>query len=481
MPHNKLFRQSPLVKRRFGFVVTLATATLMAVSLMVAGLIYTSAPAPSPTSTTTQTPTATITTAGGSAVATETLAMNAVASWDEGEVVTTSRGGGGWGQEDMTETESATAVEGSGVVYIRGGDETVGTDGIAASVVTGGLHHVVVGTGLAAFGGNLALESWTIENADSAVTAVSGAVETAGFGGDEEEEDSDKLPTIPNIATKPKEAFSPTLTTNEEEERGGLFALSDLHGDIVALRTLLKLSGLVDNNLKWAGKKSVLVIFGPFVKELYTYIRILMAQAAAEGGHVEFVLGNHEAMNLAERYRYVKTRDLESFGGEEARKKRLAKGGDVGEFLRGLNVLYYHSDNLFVHGGIHPRTIKGLPLTLNLAIKNRLRTSTPAELYADRFISKDTSPLWYRGLAQKPEVEACPEAEAIKEAAKVKRIIIGHTTTDGEIVVRCGGTVVLFDTGNSLWSRNPPRRNILRIGPDGHAHAISETLCSVLW
>jgi hypothetical protein len=62
----------------------------------------------------------------------------------------------------------------------------------------------------------------------------------------------------------------------------------------------------------------------------------------------------------------------------------------------------------------------------------------------------ETGPLWYRGYVQDPEEVACPLLSQALEAVGARRMVVGHTTQkDGSIATRCGGRLVVIDTGIS--------------------------------
>ena len=58
-------------------------------------------------------------------------------------------------------------------------------------------------------------------------------------------------------------------------------------------------------------------------------------------------------------------------------------------------------------------------------------------------------PLWYRGLADEKEGQATSHVEAVLKAYGVNRIVIGHTVTEGTVIPRFGGRVLMIDAGMS--------------------------------
>jgi hypothetical protein len=85
-----------------------------------------------------------------------------------------------------------------------------------------------------------------------------------------------------------------------------IVAVGDLHGDFDNFVTILKKPkvGLVDENLHWIGGKTHLVQIGDVLdrgdhaKEIFDLLMSLEKEAAAAGGMVHVLLGNHEEINI---------------------------------------------------------------------------------------------------------------------------------------------------------------------------------------
>ena len=82
-----------------------------------------------------------------------------------------------------------------------------------------------------------------------------------------------------------------------------IVAVGDLHGDFDNFVTILKKPkvGLVDENLHWTGGKTHLVQIGDILdrgdkaKEIFDLLMRLEKEAAAAGGMVHVLLGNHRS------------------------------------------------------------------------------------------------------------------------------------------------------------------------------------------
>jgi hypothetical protein len=235
--------------------------------------------------------------------------------------------------------------------------------------------------------------------------------------------------------------------TPEEPDR--VVAIGDLHGDLDNAVSALRLAKLVDEAGNWSGGRTTLVQTGdttdrgPDSKAVIDLLDALRPQAAAAGGRVVMLLGNHEVMNLVGDWRYVSPGDLEAFGGLDARKRAFAPTGEYGVLLSKLDATALVGDAIFVHGGIAPDWAEhGID-----GINDRIRAAITG---GDGTILGEGGPLWYRGFVTQPETAACPGLNKSLAALGAKRMVVGHTTRrDGRIQVRCDGRLHIIDTGIS--------------------------------
>jgi hypothetical protein len=105
-------------------------------------------------------------------------------------------------------------------------------------------------------------------------------------------------------------------------------AIGDLHGDADALMALLVRTGLLDEARRWTGGKATLVQTGDYldrgtqVRQVLDLLMSLEGRAAASGGRVVVLIGNHEVMNALGAVRDVSPDVYASFAdaGSEARR-----------------------------------------------------------------------------------------------------------------------------------------------------------------
>lgn len=150
-------------------------------------------------------------------------------------------------------------------------------------------------------------------------------------------------------------------------------AIGDVHGAYPEFTQVLKGTGLVDANLHWVGGRTHLVQNGDVFSrgdQALKVIELLMRlqeEAAAAGGAVHPLLGNHEVMSLTGDLRYVSPGEFATYAtadgtprdraiganpGYLERMQALAPDGRIGRWLLQRPVMVAINDNLFVHGGL---------------------------------------------------------------------------------------------------------------------------------
>lgn len=282
-------------------------------------------------------------------------------------------------------------------------------------------------------------------------------------------------------------------------------AIGDVHGARDELIALLKDVGLVDEALRWSGGRTHLVSVGDLLdrgdygRQVMDLMMRLQQEAAAAGGAVHVLLGNHEVMNLTGDLRYVSDGDYAQFGSEARgglppgffeRRAALAPDGYYGRWLLGLPAALVVNDTLFVHGGVSAmlegmsleqintaamrdvrRVAEGWHALLDAGLLGdadnfstlRARAAALAEDGRDprmqalgREMAEALQGLpfnpdgvtWYRGNSI---CHAYAEGVTLRNVlARVgaSRVVVGHTVTDPrKITSRVDGLVYRIDTG----------------------------------
>ncbi len=195
-------------------------------------------------------------------------------------------------------------------------------------------------------------------------------------------------------------------------------AFADVHGAYDGLVELLRAASVVDAELRWSGADKHVVSLGdlldrgPKSRAVLDLLMRLQREAAAAGGRLHVVLGNHEVMNLQGDWRYVTPADYESFAADEsdamraaayavfaaaaagsespaprsgfdasyprgffARRAAFAPTGAYGAWLLTLPAIVVINDTAYVHGGLPKLVAERGP-----AINDRLRADLARSL-----------------------------------------------------------------------------------------------------
>lgn len=298
-----------------------------------------------------------------------------------------------------------------------------------------------------------------------------------------------------------------------------IVAVGDLHGDYSAWLDIARGAGIIDAHGHWAGGKTTLVQMGDVIDrgdaslQIIRSLQQLQKEAPRAGGKVVLLLGNHEAMNLLDDYRYTTPGDFAAFAdaGSSARRDKIyelnraaieaayrtkdpaltadqvraawlkvtplgwvehkiawSPAGELGKWAARNPAVARIDGTLFVHGGLSAEYAK-LPIAdINRRVAAAMAAAddSPASILDDPL-----GPLWYRGLAvhdadaeaaraatNPPTPNLTPEQEltAVLAAYDAKRLVIAHTPDLKGIEILYGGRLARVDTGNSRYYGGPP-------------------------
>jgi hypothetical protein len=269
-------------------------------------------------------------------------------------------------------------------------------------------------------------------------------------------------------------------------------AIGDLHGDYENFVQILKGTGLVDKGLHWAAGTTHLVQTGDILdrgnraRDCLDLLMRLETEAAAAGGMVHVLLGNHEELNITgislDYPTYVTVEQFVSFLPEEFRKAQeerfiatlppgqRAEAGALGldinsssvrlfwtdllrrdaaareAYVDGFNETYGKwliqknavieiNDIIFCHGGISPKystwKLRDINSTLRSELefyqgRRRAPSSIPRSFKPEMLYAPD-SPLWYRGLATLDQKSSQRDVDRILANLKARAMVVGHT------------------------------------------------------
>jgi len=105
-------------------------------------------------------------------------------------------------------------------------------------------------------------------------------------------------------------------------------AIADIHGAFDAMVETLQRTNVIDDERKWSGDNTHLVIVGdildrgPKSRDAMDLLMQLEAEATSAGGAVHVVIGNHESMNLIGDLRYVSKAEYAAFAADETPEER---------------------------------------------------------------------------------------------------------------------------------------------------------------
>jgi hypothetical protein len=219
-----------------------------------------------------------------------------------------------------------------------------------------------------------------------------------------------------------------------------IVAFGDVHGDLEATRSALRLARAIDEEDRWIGGELIVVQTGDqldrgsdeqAILDLFERLRV---EASAAGGAFHALLGNHELMNAKGDLRYVTDEGFTDFKGdlryvtdegftdftdaveydpddprlaefephERARMAALLPGGPYAHLLAQRQVILRVGDILFVHGGVLPDHV-----TYGTYGIDRINRETQAWLRgeADRpgVLQGSDSPQWTRLYSDEPD------------------------------------------------------------------------------
>ena len=238
-------------------------------------------------------------------------------------------------------------------------------------------------------------------------------------------------------------------------------ALSDIHGQYDLAIKLLKNNKIIDEELNWSFDKGHLVITGDIfdrgdkVNELLWLIYKLENQAKNKGGHVHYLLGNHEYMILQKDLRYLTDKYILSSKLLDMDYDKLYGNKTIlGRWLRSKPAIIKINNIVFTHGGISEKFLEKYGVDLdsinsmmrknNVYTKEQLKSTDYYDLYYGQ-----NSLIWYRGYFEKyfESFEAhLTDIDKVLKLLNAKTIIVGHTTQE-KIVPLFNNKIFGVDSG----------------------------------
>lgn len=254
------------------------------------------------------------------------------------------------------------------------------------------------------------------------------------------------------------------------EDEQAIVALSDIEGNYKAFRNFLINAKVIDGKLDWTFGRGHLALVGDFVDrgasatQVLWLIYKLEQDAAAQGGKVHYILGNHELKNLQGNFQSAHKKYLSVAG--MLGKQQADLFGDasfLGRWLASKNSAEIINGRLFVHGGLHPKLAQ---LPYSLEDINRIARSQYRKMWypkrgaiqEDFLLDTVNGPSWYRGYFEGDLTQA--QVDATLEKFQANAVVVGHTPT-GKVKTLFNKKIFAIDVKHPLDYRGsfPPRRS----------------------
>jgi len=218
--------------------------------------------------------------------------------------------------------------------------------------------------------------------------------------------------------------------------------MSDPHGRLDCVVSLLQGNGVIDGDLHWSYGSDRLVVIGDIfdrgndVTAIFWLLYKLQQEAAEAGGSVVLFLGNHEPMVFAGDVRYAKPK-YKILARELGVPYQDLMGPDseLGRWIATWNTVGVIGENLYVHGGLGkdfydwdlPIPEVNRKMSRALFMPNKARRALSDTI---AFLYGSYGPVWYRGLVMN-EARRRPVAvdtlDLLRGRYGVRHIIVGHT------------------------------------------------------
>ena len=284
-------------------------------------------------------------------------------------------------------------------------------------------------------------------------------------------------------AAQPQPAPPPAGSACGVDTTERIIAIGDVHGAYDQFTMILREAGLIDARQRWPDSRRALDL-----------LRRLGVDAAAAGGRVIALLGNHEVMRMMGDLRYVSAGEYAAFRSADASGLRdrfyasvlaantaharatgepfdergfradfldktplgfvemqiaFSKTGEYGQWLRARDTIATVNGIAFLHGGTTPAVAARGCAAINETIRSQLQTVKLTDPdVATTLLAGAEGPLWYRGLVDNPPEVTADQVDGILRALHVTTMVAGHTVAPGgRMRTTFGGRLIQIDTG----------------------------------
>ena len=300
-----------------------------------------------------------------------------------------------------------------------------------------------------------------------------------GYAAEERQEATDSPPRATVHYPLDSSRFEVVLSADFEtppsvyDDGNRIFAISDIEGNYGTLRDFLVGAGVIDEDLNWTFGTGHLVLVGDlvdrgyFVTQALWLVYKLEQDARRHGGHVHYIIGNHELKMMYGDYGATDPK-YAAVAATLGKTQSDLYGPEslLGRWMASKNAVEQINGVLFVHGGLHP-DVADLDLDVE-AINQRIRRSyyqpvsrESAELEGDVLVSRDSGACWYRGYFKDDLSQ--DEIDRALERFDARAVVVGHTLQK-RVDAHHGGKVLAIDVAHpnddhKLW-------------PEGHSEGL---------
>ena len=292
-----------------------------------------------------------------------------------------------------------------------------------------------------------------------------------------------------------------------------LVAIGDLHGDLPKSLTALRLAGILPpanspgsspTSTSWSAGPTLAVQLGDILDRggdelrLLYFLRRLSISAAAQGGALLPILGNHEVMNVCGDFRFVTQQGLQEFSawagwyraglaikrrcgdlepprnpflgvpktfpgirrecwdGIRSRLAALRPDGPIARrFLADLPTVLVVGDSVFVHGGLLEANVEYGLERINAEVSDWIRGGRGGDnARAPEYVCGRDAVVWLRRFSEGFNCD-CERLQGILGMIPgAKRMVMGHTIQSEGITAVCGAQAVRVDVGLSKGCGN---------------------------
>lgn len=239
--------------------------------------------------------------------------------------------------------------------------------------------------------------------------------------------------TLPDFTVTLKKEYRPEKPAYKAADK--LFVVSDIEGQYQYFKDLLQAAGVMDRAFRWTFGKGHLAVIGDVfdrgsqVAECLWLIYHLEEQAQKAGGHVHYILGNHELMNLTGDLRFLHPRYLELAGQIAVPYNHFySPQTELGRWLRTKNIMEKIGNLLLMHGGVsqYMNQLGHKVDSVNYLARPYYDQPDDSLPPLAQLLLFDYGPLWYRGYTDTPLASA-RQVDSTLRLFGVKKIIVGHT------------------------------------------------------